>query len=126
VLAGHFGLAAAVKSQERQVPLWALMLATGWLDVIFPLYLSGIETIEIAPGTAVGYGSAIIHADYTHSLIGALALARSSVVREPAGCRASSAQQLRPSHARRRIPERSLTARGGDSRASCTDGWSRR
>ena len=76
MLAGHFGLAAAVKSQERQVPLWALMLATAWLDVIFvPLYLAGIETIQLVPGTAGGYGNAIIHADYTHSLVGALALA---------------------------------------------------
>jgi hypothetical protein len=76
VLAGHFGLAAAVKSQEQQTPLWALMLATAFLDVIFvPLYLAGIETIEIAPGTSGGYGAGIIHANYTHSLVGALALA---------------------------------------------------
>src|SRR5712692_6129142 len=76
MLAGHFGLAAAVKSQERQVPLWALMLATAWLDVLFvPLYLAGIETIQNAPGTSGGYGAGIIHADYTHSLVGGAALA---------------------------------------------------
>jgi hypothetical protein len=76
VLAGHFGLAAAVKAREPQTPLWALMFATSFLDVVFvPLYFSGIETIEIVPGTAGGYGSAIIHANYTHSLVGALALA---------------------------------------------------
>jgi hypothetical protein len=40
-----------------------------------PLYLAGIETIEVAPGTSGGYGAGIIHADYTHSLVGALALA---------------------------------------------------
>jgi hypothetical protein len=76
VLAGHFGLAAAVKSQERQLPIWSLMLATAWLDVVFvPLYLAGIETIQPVPGTAGGYGNGIIYADYTHSLVGALALA---------------------------------------------------
>jgi len=47
MIAGHFGLAAAVKSYARQAPLWALMLATVWLDVIFvPLFLMGIETIS--------------------------------------------------------------------------------
>jgi hypothetical protein len=72
--AGHFGLAAAVKAQERPLPLWALMLATYLLDVFFiPLYLAGIETFELIPG-APAYGGAIIHADYTHSLVGAAAI----------------------------------------------------
>jgi hypothetical protein len=76
VFAGHFGLAAAVKSQEQQVPLWSLMLATQWLDVVFvPLFIAGIETIQPVPGTAGGYGNGSIYADYTHSLVGALALA---------------------------------------------------
>jgi hypothetical protein len=75
MIAGHFGLAAAVKSRERQAPLWALMLATVWLDIIFvPLFLAGIETIRPAPGTHGGYGGVIINADYTHSLIGALGI----------------------------------------------------
>lgn len=52
MVAGHFGFAAAVKSQERQVPLWALMLATAWLDILFvPLLLAGIERIDPVPGT---------------------------------------------------------------------------
>lgn len=74
MIAGHFGFAAAVKSRETATPLWLLMLATVWLDVIFvPLLLGGIETIEKVPG-AISYGGGIIHADYTHSLLGALAL----------------------------------------------------
>jgi hypothetical protein len=76
MISGHFGLAAAVKSQEPQAPLWALMLATAWLDVLFiPLLLAGIETIDPVPGTGGGYGNMIIHADYTHSLVGALVIA---------------------------------------------------
>ena len=76
MIAGHFGLAALIKARERQVPLWALMLATVWLDVVFvPLYIAGIEFIEPVPGTHGGYGAGIIHADYTHSLLGALLLA---------------------------------------------------
>ena len=74
MIAGHFGFAALVKSRERQVPLWALMLATVWLDIVFvPLFVAGVETVA-SVGRPGGYGAAIIHADYTHSLIGAIAL----------------------------------------------------
>jgi len=73
---GHFGLAAGVKSQVPAAPLWALMLATHWLDVFFvPLFLLGIETITpIDPANPNAYGGGIIHANYTHSLVGALVL----------------------------------------------------
>ena len=72
MVTGHFGLAAGVKSKAQYVPLWALMLATVWLDVLFiPLYAAGIEEIDDAPGTDGGYGDVIIHADWTHSLVGA-------------------------------------------------------
>jgi hypothetical protein len=73
MIAGHFGFAALVKSRERQVSLWALMLATVWLDIVFvPLFVAGVETITV--GRPGGYGAGIIHADYTHSLVGAVAL----------------------------------------------------
>jgi hypothetical protein len=76
MVTGHFGLAAGVKGTERFVPLWALMLATVWLDILFiPRYATGAETIDDAPGTDGGYGDVIIHADYTHSLLGALLIA---------------------------------------------------
>ncbi|MBB6729997.1 metal-dependent hydrolase [Cohnella zeiphila] len=72
MFAGHFGLAAAVKAKTPKVPLWALMLSTQLLDVIFvPLLLTGKETME---GKS-GYGQGLIHADYTHSLAGALIIA---------------------------------------------------
>lgn len=75
LIAGHFGLSAIVKARAPYVPLWALMLATVWLDVAFvPLFLAGIETIDPAPGTDGGYGTGIIHANYTHSIVGASAL----------------------------------------------------
>ncbi|KRE22780.1 hypothetical protein [Paenibacillus sp. Soil522] len=74
MIAGHFGLAAAVKAMEPKVPLWAIMVSTQLLDIVFiPLLLTGVETIEtIEEG---GYGKAVIHADYTHSLVGALLIA---------------------------------------------------
>ncbi|HEX8511326.1 MAG TPA: hypothetical protein VF635_17745 [Propionibacteriaceae bacterium] len=73
VITGHFGLAAGAKSAGWSAPLWSLMLATMWLDVVFvPLYLTGVETLDTPPGG--GYGTSVIHADYTHSLLGALIL----------------------------------------------------
>ena len=76
MIAGHFGFAAAVKSRTPAAPLWALMLACVWLDVVFvPLLAAGIESIDSVPGAPKGaYGAAIIHANYTHSLIGAIVL----------------------------------------------------
>ncbi|TVX99137.1 metal-dependent hydrolase [Cohnella terricola] len=71
---GHFGLAAGVRAKAPEVPLWALMVGTQLLDIAFvPLLLTGAETMDQSHGT--GYGEAIIHADYTHSLLGALILA---------------------------------------------------
>jgi hypothetical protein len=72
VIAGHFGFAALVKSREPAAPLWGLMLASVWLDVVFiPLLLLGVEGLQtVQPG----YGGAITHADYTHSIIGAILL----------------------------------------------------
>ena len=76
MIAGHFGFAALVKQRERSTPLWALMLACQWLDVVFvPLLVGGIETLNPIAGSKPGaYGESIIYADYTHSLVGALVL----------------------------------------------------
>lgn len=76
MIAGHFGVAAAVKGKAPSVPLWLLMLACQWLDVVFVVLLAaGVEGLTPIPGSRPGaYGGAIIHADWTHSLVGALAL----------------------------------------------------
>jgi hypothetical protein len=51
------------------------MLASVWLDIVFvPLFLARIETITTVPGTHGSYGTGIIYADYTHSLLGSLML----------------------------------------------------
>jgi hypothetical protein len=78
VIAGHFGFAAVVKSRAPQVPLWSLMLACQWMDVVFvPLFALSIERIVpvASAGPHIGYGEGVIYADYTHSLLGALVLA---------------------------------------------------
>ncbi|QHW31251.1 permease [Paenibacillus rhizovicinus] len=73
MFAGHFGLAAAVKAKDTNTPVWALMLGTQLLDVIFvPLFVTGKETIIAVGGD--GYGGGLIHANYTHSLAGAVVI----------------------------------------------------
>jgi hypothetical protein len=75
VIAGHFAFAAGVKAGRPAIPLWALMLGTVWLDVVFgPLLAFNVERLEPARDAHTHYGGAIIHADYTHSLVGALVL----------------------------------------------------
>ena len=50
------------------------MLASVWLHVVFvPPFLAGIEAIPPIQDHS-GYGAALIYADYTHSLLGMLAL----------------------------------------------------
>lgn len=74
---GHFGLAAGAKKWAPQLPLWALFLGTYLLDVIFLfLWIAGIEGLApIDPAHPNAYGGVLIHADYTHSLVGALLIA---------------------------------------------------
>lgn len=77
MIAGHFGLAAAVKSRVPAAPTWALMLASVWMDVLFvPLVVAGVETVQpFGSGDGKAYGTLLIHADWTHSLLGALLIA---------------------------------------------------
>jgi len=74
VTAGHFGLAAGVKAGTPRLPLWALMAATYLLDIVFIILLAagGIENFAPIDPAHPSYGAVIIHAYYTHSLVGAL------------------------------------------------------
>ena len=75
MIAGHFGFAAIVKSRAPSAPLWMLMAASVWLDVVFvPLLLNHMESLTPVRASGSSYGAYIINADYTHSLLGALAL----------------------------------------------------
>ena len=72
MVAGHFGLGAMVKAREKTAPLWVLMLATAWLDILFiPLLILHKESVQ---PVHAGYAGMIIHANYTHSLAGMLLL----------------------------------------------------
>jgi membrane-bound metal-dependent hydrolase YbcI (DUF457 family) len=74
MFAGHFGVAATLKSKTPELPLWSLLVSSQLLDIAFiPFSLAGIEKIE--PLGDGGYGNVMIYAFYTHSLVGALLLA---------------------------------------------------
>jgi len=73
MFAGHFGVAAVIKSKTPELPLWSLLVSTQLLDIAFiPFSLAGIETME--PIGEGGYARMIIYAFYTHSFVGALLL----------------------------------------------------
>lgn len=73
MITGHFGLAAGVKKLAPQLPLWTLLLGTFWLDVIFMLVSTlGLESFAPMDPANPAYGEVIIHAPYTHSLLGAV------------------------------------------------------
>ena len=73
MITGHFGLAAGVKKLAPRLPLWALLLATFWLDVIFTiLSMFGLESFTPMDPAQPAYGEVVINAYYTHSLLGAL------------------------------------------------------
>jgi membrane-bound metal-dependent hydrolase YbcI (DUF457 family) len=76
MVAGHFGLAAGIKKIAPRLPLWSLLLATFFLDVVFIFFAaSGFEKIiPVDPANPNAYGGSLIHAYYTHSLVGALLL----------------------------------------------------
>lgn len=72
MFAGHFGVAAAVKGKAHSLPLWSLIISSQLLDIVFfPLYLMGIEKFG-AP--IQGGRGTVIHAEFSHSLIGAVLL----------------------------------------------------
>ncbi|RDU37863.1 permease [Neobacillus piezotolerans] len=73
MFAGHFGVAAVVKSKTPELPIWSLLVSTQLLDIAFiPFNLAGKESIEpIGDG---GYAQMMIYAFYTHSFIGAMLL----------------------------------------------------
>ena len=74
MFAGHFGVAAAVKSKTPELPLWSLIVSSQLLDIAYiPFSLAGIERME--PVGDGGYGNVMIYAFYSHSLVGALLLA---------------------------------------------------
>ena len=73
MLAGHIGVAAAAKASDRRVPIWALLVATFFIDIVFAvLWVLGIESMEAREGTDGGYGQMAFSIDYSHAYVGAI------------------------------------------------------
>ena len=76
MFAGHFGVAGVVKAWRPALPMGALLVATQVPDLLFaPLAVAGMEAGVPAEAGLTGYGSLLISAPYTHSLVGNLVLA---------------------------------------------------
>ncbi|GLU48153.1 hypothetical protein [Nocardiopsis ansamitocini] len=75
MLAGHFGVAAAVKARRPELLLGVLLVASQLPDLAFlPLSAVGVEALEPVAG-ARGYGSLWIDALYSHALVSNVLLA---------------------------------------------------
>jgi len=78
---GHFGLATGVKACAPRVPLWALMIATYLLDFVFiGLVAAGVESFAPIDPAHPAYGQVVIHAYYSHSLVGAVVIAAAAAI----------------------------------------------
>lgn len=68
---GHFALGAMVKPLAPTLPMWALVTAPQFMDLLFlPLVAAGVEGYTPGP-----FGHSEVDALYTHSLVGAALIA---------------------------------------------------
>jgi hypothetical protein len=68
---GHYGVSFAVKSREKQIPLWLLFIAVQLVDVLWAIFvLTGIEKVRITPGITATNPLDLYYMPYTHSLLG--------------------------------------------------------
>jgi hypothetical protein len=69
VFVGHYGAAFLAKRAEPRAPLWALLLAVMWVDVMWAIFvLAGLERARLDPSLP-GFPVALEHMPYTHSLV---------------------------------------------------------
>ncbi len=67
---GHIGVALAAKRAAPQVSLGTLILATSWIDLVWPIFLLlGIEHVAVAPGNTAFTPLDFLHYPFTHSLL---------------------------------------------------------
>jgi hypothetical protein len=67
---GHYAVALAAKPAARRAPLWALVLAVQWPDLLWPfLLLTGVEQVRIDPGNTAFTPLDFVHYPVSHSLV---------------------------------------------------------
>src|SRR5262249_37571582 len=70
VFVGHFALGFAAKRVAPTVPLWALLVATQFADLLWPVFvLTGIEHSHVAPGITRVTPLALDDIPWSHSLV---------------------------------------------------------
>lgn len=75
MIVGHIGAAAGAKRWAPRVPLWALLVASFSLDILFAIFWAlGKEEITTLEGTDGGYGQMAFLIDWSHSFFGTLLL----------------------------------------------------
>lgn len=75
MIAGHIGAAAGAKRWAPNVPLWAMLVASFLIDILFGiLWLFGKEDVSTLEGTDGGYGNLALEVDWSHSFFGTLFL----------------------------------------------------
>jgi len=68
VYAGHFAAGLAIKASVPKAPTWAVLLGTGFLDVLFGIFVGlGLERVTMTPGISPGFTLDFI--DWSHSLL---------------------------------------------------------
>jgi len=69
VFVGHYGAAFLAKRAEPRAPLWALLLATMWVDVMWAIFIiAGLEHARVDP-SLTGFPVDLEYMPYTHSLV---------------------------------------------------------
>ena len=72
---GHYGAAFLAKRAEPRAPLWVLLLAVMWVDVMWAIFiLTGLERARVDPSLP-GFPVDLEHMPYTHSLVATFAWA---------------------------------------------------
>ncbi len=70
---GHYGVAFAVKSAEKRIPLWLLFLAVQFVDVLWAvLVLLGVEKARITQEYRGSLPLDLYYMPYTHSVLAAI------------------------------------------------------
>jgi hypothetical protein len=70
---GHYRVSFGIKSIDRKIPLWVLLIAGQLMDVLWsPLVIIGIEKVRIVPGFTASNPLDLYYMPYSHSLIAAI------------------------------------------------------
>lgn len=69
MLIGHLGVGLAARKLDSKIPLWVLLSAAVFVDLINCFFLfAGLEVVRVAPGFTAWVPLELVSIPYTHSL----------------------------------------------------------